>query len=77
MDTRAWLAAAALDRYLMNIDRPQVFGTQYFKRDGNWTQEPMTELFGDRVREVFGVPPRARAQARLEEMNAGMPGEDG
>lgn len=36
-----WLAAATLDRYLWDVNQPQVFGTQ-FKKDseGKWTMEP-------------------------------------
>ena len=37
-----WLAAASFDRLLWNINRPQVFGTQ-FKQDARtsvWTMEP-------------------------------------
>jgi hypothetical protein len=36
-----WLAAATLDRYLWDVNQPQVFGTQ-FKKDseGKWSTEP-------------------------------------
>ena len=39
-----WLAAAAKDRYLWNVDKPQIYGTQ-FRRidDGTWTLEPIDE----------------------------------
>ncbi len=36
-----WLAAASLDRYLWQIEQPQVFGTQFQKgADGRWTMAP-------------------------------------
>jgi len=36
-----WLAAATLDRYLWDVNQPQVFGTQ-FKKDseGKWSMDP-------------------------------------
>lgn len=35
-----WLYAAATDRYLQSIGKPQIFGTQYRFADGKWTLEP-------------------------------------
>ncbi len=35
-----WLYAAATDRYLQSIGKPQIFGTQYRFKDGSWTLEP-------------------------------------
>ena len=67
----AWLSAASLDRYLQRIDRPQWFGTQYQRKDGEpWTQEPCVWTLPDSISVVFGVPPLAESQAQLIEMNA-------
>ena len=71
-DRGIWLSAAALDRYLQEIGRPQVFGTQYRRNgaDTPWTQEPIDHLFGDRIRSLFGVSTRAQAEERVQQMNA-------
>lgn len=71
-----WLSAAALDRYLMKIGQAQVFATQYKKSTGDWTQEPLAELFGDQVRAVFKCPGLSQARAELEAMNAAEPQGD-
>jgi hypothetical protein len=56
-----WLSAAALDRYLQSIEKPQIFGTQYRKNDsGPWTQD----AFDSKL-----VPPLDKQQQRLKEMN--------
>ncbi len=66
----AWLAAAAEDRFLMNIGRPQRFGTQ-FRSVG---KEPI-RLYAvdpavtDGLRAAFGVPTLAAARRREVEMN--------
>ena len=73
-DRGVWLSAAALDRYLQEIGRPQVFGTQYARADEDspWTQEPLTDLLGDRMRAVFGVRSRVESEERLREMNSAL-----
>jgi hypothetical protein len=65
-----WLAAASEDRFLMNIDRPQRFGTQ-FRSVGN---TPMTlyktdEAVTDALRKPYGVPTLAKSREREKEMN--------
>lgn len=62
-----WIAAATLDRYLIAIGQPQVYGTQYqWKTDGPTTQEPYDRtLLSDGIRTVMGVPPIARQKERL------------
>jgi hypothetical protein len=65
-----WLAAASEDRFLMNIDRPQRFGTQ-FRSMGN---APMTlyQVDGgvtDTLRKPFGVPTLAKAKEREAQLN--------
>lgn len=66
-----WLAAASEDRYLMNIGRPQRFGTQYRAEAGdkNWHLYPVDPEFSDGMRRAFNVPTLSEAQAHLEEMN--------
>jgi hypothetical protein len=54
-----WLAAAALDRWLMYQGKPQKYGTQYVwdgYRDRLWDVEPATT---DDERAVWDVPPLA------------------
>ena len=69
-DTR-WLAAASEDRFLMNIQRPQRFATQY-------RADPSTAPFRlyrvdsgvtDELRRAMDVPSLAKAKAREVEMN--------
>ena len=70
-----WLAAASEDRYLMNIGRPQRFGTQYRidGTDGKWSLYDVGEGMADGVRRDFNVPPLHEAQEYAEKMNAGLP----
>ena len=62
----AWIAAATLDRFLHNIDRPQIFGTQYVGQPG----EPLTQgkydtaLIPDSLRRALGVPTLEQQEAR-------------
>ena len=66
-----WLAAASEDRFLVNIGRPQRFGTQYHAdvRGKNWHLHPVDPEFSDGMRRAFNVPTLSEAQAHLEEMN--------
>lgn len=66
-----WLAAASEDRFLMNIGRPQRFGTQY-RSDG--PDAPMRlykvdEGITDELRRALNVPALAEAKAREAELN--------
>lgn len=66
-----WLAAGAEDRFLMNIGRPQRFGTQF--RSGN--NGPLRlytvgEGLTDAVRGVMGVHTLAEAKAHEAELRA-------
>lgn len=65
-----WLAAASEDRFLMNIGRPQRFGTQY-RSDG---QGPIRlyevgPSVTDGLRRALNVPSLAEAKAREAEFN--------
>ena len=66
-----WLAAASEDRFLMNIDRPQRFGTQFRSKSFN---APMTlyktdDGVTDVLRMSFDVPTLEKARAREKRMN--------
>ncbi|MBW8875182.1 MAG: hypothetical protein JF614_09475 [Acidobacteria bacterium] len=67
-----WLAAAAKDRYLMNLGKPQLYGTQ-FKRDPNgpWYLWQVDPAVTDEERAKWDVPPLARAKARVDALNGG------
>jgi hypothetical protein len=66
----ASLAAGAEDRFLMNVGRPQRFGTQ-FRRDGAgpWHLYIVGDAGTDALRELMGTPSLAEARAREAEMN--------
>ncbi len=70
-DTRGkWLAAASEDRFLMTIDRPQRFATQ-FRCDGpncEFHLYKMDEGVTDELRRVLDVPSLAEAKAREARM---------
>src|SRR6266446_640211 len=72
-DARAkWLAAASEDRFLMNIDRPQRFATQ-FRCDGlpncEYRLYKLDAAVTDELRRVLNVPSLAEAKAREARMN--------
>ncbi|WP_284734724.1 hypothetical protein [Sphingosinicella terrae] len=64
-----WIAAAALDRYLQAIERPQIFGTQFRSPPGAMTtQEPYDRsLVPDALRQALGVPAQAEQDAQRVE----------
>lgn len=64
-----WIAAATLDRYLQNIGRKQIYGTQYSMPDGQPTnQEPYDRtLVSDALRSALGVPSLEEQEARRAE----------
>lgn len=69
-----WLAAAAEDRFLMNIRRPQRFGTQFAADPGEGPNAPMRlyvidAVVTDQLRQEFGVPTLAEAKAREQRLN--------
>lgn len=66
-----WLAAASQDRYLMDIGRPQRFGTQ-FRSDGPntpWRLYDVDPQVTDALRKAYNVPPLAKAKEREAAMN--------
>jgi hypothetical protein len=70
-DAARWLAAAALDRSLMNANKPQKYGTQYQRNgDGPWVLWDVDPATTDLERAEWNVPPLAAAKAHAEAMNA-------
>lgn len=67
-----WIAAATLDRYLQQLNQPQIFGTQFNTSlfEGT-TQAPYDKAaLPDSVRAIFGVPPLADQEKRRADMEA-------
>jgi hypothetical protein len=69
--TAIWIAAATLDRYLQNVGRPQIFGTQFLTHaEGGkqtWTQEPYDRaLVSDALRAQLGVPAQKIQELQLK-----------
>jgi hypothetical protein len=67
-----WIGAATLDRYLQNIGRPQIYGTQYSTPRGRpATQEPYDRaLVSDALRAALGVPDLAEQERNPAEFEA-------
>jgi hypothetical protein len=75
-----WIAAATLDRYLQKIQRPQIYGTQYFigpSKGDQFTQEPYDhQLVPDALRADMCVQDQAAQRQVLELLKQGKePGE--
>ncbi|GIH59440.1 hypothetical protein [Microbispora siamensis] len=71
-----WLAAAALDRWLLHRGLPQRYGTQYVDTGGRWRLYRVDPATTDEERIAWDVPPLADALRRAEEMNGERPGLD-
>jgi hypothetical protein len=72
-----WLAAATEDRYLMNVGRPQRFGTQY-RSDGPDRPVRLYEIgpgVTDALRRELGVPSLAEAREREAMMQEKITGQ--
>jgi hypothetical protein len=67
-----WLAAAAEDRFLMNLNRPQRFGTQYRSTppDGSVKLYEVDPSVTDAHRRAMNTPTLAKAKEREAEMDA-------
>jgi hypothetical protein len=70
-DKRArWLAAASEDRFLMNIGRPQRFGTQFQASGGGpFRLHKVEEGVTDALRKEFAVPTLEESKKREEKLN--------
>lgn len=66
-----WLLAAATDRYLLSIGKPQIYGTQYHRRNGEpWKLAEMdTTKITDAERIEFGVETLAEQREKVKRMN--------
>jgi hypothetical protein len=66
-----WLVASTLDRFLLLLGRPQIFGTQYKRtiESPNVTQEPYDRFLDDQFRSEYGVPTLAEQKRVLAETN--------
>ncbi|MBI5383017.1 MAG: hypothetical protein HZA31_14055 [Opitutae bacterium] len=65
-----WLAAATEDRFLMQIKRPQRFGTQfYMKPDQQWELYTTADSVTNQLRAQLGVPPLAEAKEKQTRLN--------
>lgn len=67
-----WLAAATEDRFLMKLERPQRFGTQYFSPNSNepFKLHEVGPGVTDGLRKELGVPTLDEALKRESEMGA-------
>ena len=68
-----WLAAASEDRFLMNINRPQRFATQFRadmnKNGGAYYLYKVDDGVTDELRKAFNTPTLQKAKEREAEMN--------
>lgn len=67
-----WLLAAATDRYLLSIEKPQIYGTQY-RRDDDGTlklAEMDAAKITDEERQEYGVRTLAQQHARIKKWNS-------
>ena len=69
-----WLSAASWDRILMQLDKPQWYGTQFRKAQTPGSQFELYKVdetaVTDEERKALGVPTLAEARARAQSMNA-------
>ena len=67
-----WLLAAAIDRYLLSKNEPQIYGTQYYRKgvDKPWESAEMDTIkISDAERIKYGVPTLAQQKERVKAMN--------
>lgn len=65
-----WLVAASKDRELMDLGKPQLYGTQFRKPNGGaWELYEVDSSVTDGERAKWAVPPLAEARKRAAEMN--------
>lgn len=70
-----WMVAASKDRELMNLGKPQLYGTQMRQENGRWQVYQVDPSITDEERAKWNVPPLAEQLKRAEAMNGdgGMP----
>ena len=66
-----WLLAAAIDRNLLSRSKPQIYGTQYFRKRGEpWVlREIDTTQISDAERIEYGVETLAEQKENVKRMN--------
>ena len=67
-----WLLAAAIDRYLLSKEEPQIYGTQYQKlgKEEPWKLGKMdTSKITDTERKEYGVETLAEQREKVQRMN--------
>lgn len=67
-----WLLAAAIDRYLLSKDEPQIYGTQYHKfgKDKPWQLAKIdTTKISDQERIEYGVETLIQQREKVKQMN--------
>lgn len=67
-----WLLAAAIDRYLLSKDEPQIYGTQYNRlgKDEPWQLGKIdTTKISDAERIEYGVPTLAQQREQVKRYN--------
>ena len=65
-----WLAAATEDRFLMQLKRPQRFGTQFFQLpEGKWEMYTTSDGVSDYLRSQLDVPTIAEAVRKQGHLN--------
>jgi len=66
-----WLLAAAIDRHLVSRGKPQIYGTQFFRMNGEpWVQRDIdTTQVTDEERKKYGVETLAEQRVKLRMMN--------
>ncbi len=66
-----WYLAALTDRYLLSVDKPQIYGTQYYRlEDKTVVQEEMdSTIITDAERIEYGVETLAEQRVKLINLN--------
>lgn len=66
-----WLLAAAIDRNLLSRNKPQIYGTQYLKMNGeNWKRSPIdTTQVTDKERKLYHVESLSEQVEKIRNMN--------
>jgi hypothetical protein len=72
-----WLAAATLDRMLVDEGKPQKYGTQSILKDGKWVLAEVDPSVTDEERAEWDVPTLAESQKSVEEMASILPPPSG
>lgn len=72
-NSNKWLLAAATDRYLLSIDKPQIYGTQYSKKNEEGAKWEISEMdptqITDEERMEYGVETLDQQQEKVRVMN--------